>query len=314
MTNANESLPTKSRPPEDGSDRKPPLTREQRELRQAQVRTGGSRLAEVAALLRGEEGPEPDDQDDPGSDGDQGGPDDQGAPEARNARQPGKPTGKPKTLLELSKRVGVPVEELYDLEIPLRVANGEKKTITLAELKDYRDQQDDHQLDRIAWSEEREREHADIARSRAELSELLAMVPEDKLKPEVLNKIRARHEGIMSMERQRTLRRIPEWHDEDTRAEELQGIAEHLADYGFSPNTLQGIYDHRMLAYMRDNWLRKRRLSAALEKVKPVRTETPSRSRAASRKPQSDSSVRSSAGPRTLERQVAQVSQLLRGD
>jgi hypothetical protein len=309
MTNVNESSTPKSQP-NDNADRKPPPTREQRELAQAKARTGGSRLAEVAALLRGEEGAGPDDQDDGDLGGDQGGPDDQGAPAPRNGKAP----KQPKSLLELSKAVGVPVEELYNLEIPLRVANGDKKTITLADLKDYRDQQDDHQLDRIAWSEEREREHADIARSRAELAELLQMVPEDKLKPEVLNKIRTRHEGMVSLERQRTLRRIPDWHDEGTRAEELQGIAEHLADYGFSANALQGIYDHRMLAYMRDNWLRKRRLSAALEKVKPVRTETPSRSRAATRKTQSDSSVRPSTGPRTMERQVAQVSQLLRGD
>lgn len=305
MTNANESLPMKSQPPDDdNAARRPPPSREQRELTQAKARTGGSRLAEVAALLRGEAGP--DDQDDP-DDATVPGEDREPAPPQRNGKAP----RQVKSLVEASKALGIPVEDLYNLEIPLRVASGEKKTITLAELKNYRDEQDDHQLDRIAWSEEREREHADLARSRAELAELLAMVPEDKLKPDVLNKIRTRHEGMVSLERQRTLRRIPEWHDEGTRAEELEGIAEHLADYGFSANALQGIYDHRMLAYMRDNWLRKRRLSAALEKVKPVRTETPSRSRPAARR--QAESVRPATGPRTVESQVAQVSQLLKG-
>jgi hypothetical protein len=136
MTNVNESSTPKSRlPADDNADRKPPPTREQRELAQAKARTGGSRLAEVAALLRGEEGAGPDDQDDGDLGGDQGGPDDQGAPAPRNGKAP----KQPKSLLELSKAVGVPVEELYNLEIPLRVANGDKKTITLADLKDYRD-------------------------------------------------------------------------------------------------------------------------------------------------------------------------------
>ncbi len=306
MTNANESSTPKNLPADDNAGRKPPPTREQRELAQARTRTGGSRLAEVAALLRGDEGG-PDDLDDQADDQAPGPDGDREPPPQRNAKTP----RQVKSILDASKALGIPVEDLYNLEIPLRVASGEKKTVTLAELKDYRDQEDDHKLDRIAWSEEREREHADIARSRAELAELLQMVPEDKLKPDVLNKIRTRHEGMVSLERQRTLRRIPEWHDEGTRAEELEGIAEHLADYGFSANALQGIYDHRMLAYMRDNWLRKRRLSAALEKVKPVRTETPSRSRPAARRQQE--SVRPATGPRNVESQVAQVSQLLKG-
>ena len=309
MTNVNESSTNQNRqlPDDDNADRRPPRSREERIERQARQRPGGSALAEVAKILRGEEAG-PDDQDQDGVDRDG---DDQDAPAPRaNGREP----RQVKSLVDISKALGVPVEDLYNLEIPLRVANGDRKTIKLSELKDYRDQQDDHQLDRLAWSEEREREHADIARSRAELSELLAMVPEDKLKPDVLNKIRTRHEGMVTLERQRTLRRIPDWHDEGTRAEELELIANHLADYGFSPNALQGIYDHRMLAYMRDNALRKRRLSAALEKVKPVRTETPARSRAAQRKPAAESVRTSTKGPRNLERQVSAVASLLRGD
>lgn len=291
--------------PDDGGDRKPPPTREERQAREAKARSSTDRLAEIGRLLRGEEGEDEGDVVDPIPQDEDVDPE---QPPPRNAK-----ARQVKSLVDVSKALGIPVEELYNLEVPLRVASGDRKTIKLSELKDYRDAEDDHKLDRIAWSEEREREHADIARSRAEIADLLAMVPEDKLKPEVMAKIRQRHEGLITLERQKTLRRIPEWHDEDARRSDLEGIAEHLADYGFSANALQGIHDHRMLAYMRDNWLRKQRLSKALEKVKSVRTDTPARSRPASRSQQSQS-VRPSTGPRTVERQVAQVSQLLRGD
>lgn len=284
---ANDTVTGNRRPPRDRSQDPPQPT-------------GTERLKQIGRMMRGEDDDAPnlvDDQDDQ-DDGEQ-------------PRVNGKAPREVKSLLDVSKALGIPVEDLYNLEVPLRVASGDRKTIKLSELKDYHDAEDDHKLDRIAWSEEREREHADIARSRAELSELIAMVPEDKLKPEVLNAIRARHEGMINLERQKTLRRIPDWHDEDRRRGDLEGIAEHLADYGFSANALQGIHDHRMLAYMRDNWLRKQRLSAALEKVKTVRTETPSRSRPATRT--QPGAVRATHQPRELDRQVSEVAKLLRG-
>lgn len=250
-------------------------------------------LDQISRLISGE--PE-------GDQGDQG--DDEQPP------QRGK---KPKTFDDVAKLLGVDVAALYDLEIPLRPGDGAKGGVAkkLGELKDYFSAQDDHRLDRLDWEERRDREQASIARERAELTELMGAIPPDKLNADIINAARRRIDAVVQSERRKTLERIPAWGDDNTRTVELEGIAEHLADYGFPAVALQGITDHRMLMYMRDNWLRMKRLQDALEKVKPVRTPGTPRAQATGSAPRP---VRpQSQSTRVLDQQVDAISKLLRG-
>lgn len=230
-------------------------------------------------------------------------------------QQPPKPRddGKPptfKSLDDVAKALKIDVAQLYDLEVPLRGDAKERKK--LGELKDYFAGQDDHRLDRISWEEQRSQQQAELARSRLEIAELLKAFPPDKLNSQVLDAARKRQDAYVTGERKKTLDRIPEWKDDDRRAVEIAGIVEHLRDFGLPAETLQGIHDHRMLAYMRDNWLRMTRLKAALEKVQAVRPATPPRSKPAGKGP-SSTPVRPSAGPAGTAAQVAAISKLLRG-
>jgi hypothetical protein len=224
--------------------------------------------------------------------------------------EPGKPKA-PKSLDDVAKSLGVDPAALYDLEIPLRGDGKDKSAKKLGELKDYFAAQDDHQLDRLAWEETRGREQASIARERAELAELMAAIPRDKLNQDVLNIARQKIDAHVASERRKTLERIPTWSDDNVRTVELTGIVEHLADYGFPASALHGITDSRMLAYMRDNWLRMKRLQDALDKVKPVRTAQPGRAKANASAPEPVRASRESA--RSLEKQVDAISKLLRG-
>ena len=305
MTNANQqsTVPSAQNPQNqinDGDDLDDDGPRQQRGGKRGP--SSADQLAEIGKLLRGE-ADDQGDQDD-SDQGDQDG-DDQ-PPQGRRA---------PRTLDEVAKALGIDVAALYELELPERAAAGENKgkRLKLGQLKDYYARQDDHALDRITWEETRDREQASIARERQELSELMAAIPADKLNQETLNAVRLRIDGVVKAERRKTLQRIPTWADDNTRTVELQGIAEHLADYGFPAAALQGISDHRMLAYMRDNWLRMRRLQDALDKVKPVRTPGTPRSRATGAAPAQVRPQQSQSSTRSLNNQVSAVSKLLRG-
>ena len=264
-----------------------PIEAPPRDPRQAP--TSRDSLAEIGRLIRGEPEPEP-------------------AAE-KPAPDSGKP--KPKSLDDAAKALGLTVAELYELDVPLRGEGKDRSVKKLGELKDYFSAQDDHSLERLEWEERRDREQASVARERAELAELLSAVPRDKLDPRVLETVRKKIDATISAERRKTLDRIPQWGDDNTRTVELTGIAEHLADYGFPASALQGITDHRMLAYMRDNWLRMTRLQTALEKVKQVRTPQPGRAKANTSAPEQVRDHRESA--RSLDKQVDAVSKLLRG-
>lgn len=224
----------------------------------------------------------------------------------------GKPRPKLKSLDQLAKVLKLDPADLYEIEVPLR-AGSEKKAMKLGELKDYFDSQDDHRLQRLEWDEERGRQEAALARDRAELSDILKLVPQDKLDSKILEGIRRRQDNLVLTERRRTLERIPSWRDEESRARDLEAIAEHLRDYGFPASVLATITDHRMLAYMRDNVLRMRRINEALERVKPHRGATLPRSRSSAGAP-AKQPVRPSAGARTtLSQKVDAVSKLIRG-
>jgi len=264
-----------------------PVAAPPRDPRQAP--TSRDSLAEIGRLIRGEPEPDP--------------------------VEPGKPPGdakpKPKSLDDAAKALGLTVAELYELDVPLRGEGKDRAAKKLGELKDYYAAQDDHSLERLQWEEKRDKEQASVARERAELAELMASIPREKLDPRVIDIVRQKIDANINAERRKTLDRIPQWGDDNTRTVELTGIAEHLADYGFPASALQGITDHRMLAYMRDNWLRMTRLQSALEKVTQVRTPQPGRAKANTSAPEQ---VRNhSESVRSLDKQVDAISKLLRG-
>jgi hypothetical protein len=274
------------------------------------------KLAQVSALLRGEPSPVPVSGDPQGMAGVAGGDDlarlsasletDQPA----QLREPGERVDPLESLDALAQTLGVEAANLYQVKVPTR--DGE--TITLGELKDYHAQRGEHEVERLAWEEQRVTEQADLARSRQELAELLSAVPRDKLRPEIIERVRQVHETRMAVERSKLLDRVPEWKDDAKRSEEMDKIAGHLADYGIPKSALAEITDHRLLVYMRDNMARKARLDAALAQVREVRTPPPPGS---SKPPVNKSgSTRQGQpnGPQAQRARLGEISKLLRGE
>ena len=191
-----------------------------------------------------------------------------------------------KKFNDLAGKLGVELNDLYKLEI----SQAEDGTpVTVENLKDYYGKQADVTLREIEFEERRTKQESDLLQAQAELRELMAELPEKAIKPEVLQKVRAKHDAQVKIERQRTLEVIPEWQEQKTRETDIEGMAEHLKQYGYPVDHLERVADHRMIKYIRDNWKRELRIRKALEAVKAGKPNPTSRQKPAAKAPQKHS-------------------------
>lgn len=190
----------------------------------------------------------------------------------------------PTKFNDLAGATDLDLDALYKLEIQLEGAD----PVSIETLKDSYKEAHDFDLKVIEFEEKRTTEVNELVRAQTELQEILSSLPASAVKPEVLEKLRAKAEQTNTEERQKTLEVIPEWNNAESRAADIGAMVEHLQGYGFPPNYLQQIGNHRQLRYIRDNMLREKRIKAALAKV---RTAKPDKSGNAS--PQSKAASKS---------------------
>lgn len=183
---------------------------------------------------------------------------------------------------DLAGKLGLELEDLYKLEVS-QATDG--SPVTVENLKDHYARQDDIDLRELEFEERRTQHEAEMMRAQEELREIMAALPEKAIKPEVLQKVREKHEAQVRLERQRALELIPEWKDEKTRTADIEGMVEHLQQYGYPVNYLERVADHRQIKYIRDNWLREKRIRAALEKVRAGKPNPTSRNKASNKAP-----------------------------
>lgn len=174
------------------------------------------------------------------------------------------PSKPPDSMEVLSKRLGFKPEQLYEVKIPLRDG---AEPLTIGQLKDRIAEVVDLEQREMQFDQRRVKQEGEMLRAQTEIREILAMLPKESIKPEMVNKIRQRHEANMQRERQATLEHIPEWHDEKRRTEDIQGMIDLLADYGFDEGFIASVTDHRAIKFIRDMYIRDKRIKAALAKV-----------------------------------------------
>lgn len=171
----------------------------------------------------------------------------------------------PTKFNDLAGKLGIELDELYKLEVS-QAEDG--SVVTVENLKDFYADQGDIELRETEFEERRIQQEADLMKAQDELREIIAALPERAVKPEVLQKVREKHEAQMTLERKKTLDVIPEWQDDERRTNDIEKMSEHLQQYGYPVNYLERVADHRMMKYIRDNYLREQRIRAALAKVK----------------------------------------------
>jgi hypothetical protein len=165
----------------------------------------------------------------------------------------------------LIKRHKLTAEQVYAIKVPM--ANG-AEPITLGKLKDRVGELVDLETRELQFDNRRVKAEGELLRAQTEMRELLALVPKDQIKPEMVEKIRRRHEATQAAERRATLEHIPEWQDEERRTKELQSMVELVEDYGFGAEFLTTVVDHRAIKMIRDYMLMRTRIQKALANVK----------------------------------------------
>lgn len=189
----------------------------------------------------------------------------EGAPGERGE----KPKAKPKNLNELAERLGVEVSELYDVAVP---AGHGREAMTLGSIKDRYDSWAALESDRLALTETRVQQEAELTRGRAELQELLSMIPRDKLlNTEVLQRVAARVAERTKAQDAQVLAVIPEWKDEAVQTAERGEIAKLLEGYGLTAPEVKAIRNPGLVRFMRDAMRREKQVRAALAQVRQVK-------------------------------------------
>lgn len=214
----------------------------------------GSRLDRLKALLNDEAGESPDTGE---------------AGESQPNAQPkaGKPKGKPKVLHDLAERLELAPEDLYAVEIPM----SDGKTLSIGKLKDAAAKESDLTVRELAFEERISNTEAEWARGQRELQALMAAVDPKAIKPEVREQVRLHVAAETKRERELTLKHIPQWQNETVRDAELAGMVELLKDYGIGEQFLSANPNHKVFRFVRDAFLRKQRITAALAKVVEVK-------------------------------------------
>lgn len=183
--------------------------------------------------------------------------------ETEQADDPSKP---PTSVEAVAKRLSLKPEQVYAIKVPM--PNG-AEALTVGQLKDRVGELVDLETREMEFDQRRTKQEGELLRAQQEMREVLAQVPKDALKPELLEKARTRHEATMRRERQLTLEHIPAWSDENRRTADMQGMMDFISEWGFDGESfLPTLVDHRAIKFVRDMWLRDQRIKKALENVK----------------------------------------------
>lgn len=183
-----------------------------------------------------------------------------------------------KTLTDLAKKLGVKQSELYNVKITLR---DQETNVTLGQLKDAYQDSEEISFQKIEWGEAKAKEEQQLARGRKELEVLVSLLPKDSLNKENLKQAAEIVQAQLDRSRKDVLKRIPDWEDKEVRATEVKGIDEHLSKYGIK---LSELTDSRLVHYIRNTWLREKRIEEALAKVRKVETKTKEPSQSSGRR------------------------------
>lgn len=186
-------------------------------------------------------------------------------PETDGGDEVDDPSKPPASVDAAAKRLKLTAEDVYKIKVPM--PNG-AEAVTIGDLKDRVGELVDLEARELTFDQRRQKSEGELMRAQQEMRELIASVPKEHLKPELLDKARRRHDSMMNMERERTLEFIPSWNDERKMETDKVGMRALMTEYGFDDTFLETVTDHRALKFIRDMWMRDARIKKALADVK----------------------------------------------
>lgn len=174
----------------------------------------------------------------------------------------------PMSLDSLAEKLGVEVAELYSMQIGMPDGG---EAMTLSDLKDLATERQRDVAERLEWEGEKSKERNRLQNERSEMQKVLSLIPSQFRSPELLSQARDAIDKERQIEAARLVDRVPEWRDPKAFAADMETITPHIGEFGFSKEELRSVYDHRLLAYIRHNALREKRLSEVLAEARERR-------------------------------------------
>jgi len=178
------------------------------------------------------------------------------------ADDPNKPVS---NLNQLAKRLGVKDEDVYKILVPMKDG---AEPMALGALKDRVGELVDLDARELEFETRRVRNEGETLRAQQELRDLMALIPQDKITPELVAKVRKSHETTRSREVALTLEHIPSWSDERARTADLNKMVAMLNEYGLPESFITTVVDHRAMKFIRDSMVIRERVLKALKDVK----------------------------------------------
>jgi hypothetical protein len=199
---------------------------------------------------------------------------DEGDSPALDLDEPDDPNKPVTNLDQLAKRLGAKPEDVYKILVPMKDG---APPIALGELKDRVGELVDLDARELEFETRRVRNEGETLRSQQELRDLMALIPRDKITPELLARVRSSHEATRSREAALTLEHIPSWNDERARTAELTKMVKMLSEYALPESFITTVVDHRAMKFIRDSMIIRERIMKALKDVKipPRKGATP---------------------------------------
>lgn len=206
------------------------------------------------------------------------------------AEKPTEPV-RPRSIAEVAERLGLKVEEVYELEVPL---TGDGQKMTIGRLKDSISELKAFEGHKLAFEEEKVKFENGATRAKDELSTIVKRL-KDVIPPQhfesVMKAGRDEYTAKLNEERAKVFEFIPEWQDKDTLAKEVEEINNFLEPY-FGKKAFSQFNNAKMIKLLRDTTKRELRVRQAIAKM----TEVTPTAKAASKKTPVQTDTRRSSG------------------
>lgn len=172
-------------------------------------------------------------------------------------------------LAMLAEKAGLTIEELYAVEVKL---GDDLEPTTLGKLKDNFRDYSKLETAQSSFDEHRTEFENDMIRSRAELQEVIKLLPQ--VPQELIQQAQESFQAARDTERAALYLIKPEWKDPEVFARAQDQVMETVKDYGFTRVDLDAVLDHRLTKLLHDFHTMRERFKAANAGAKKVVTGT----------------------------------------
>lgn len=169
----------------------------------------------------------------------------------------------PKDIKRAMKRLNLKQEQFDEILVDIEGQN----PVPFKTLRSRVGELLDLETNQVRFEDHRIRTEGELMRSREELRAVMALIPPDRITPQLLEKVRTNHAQMTARERQSTLDVIPAWKDEKIMERDTTGMKKFVGNWGFDSNWLDQITDHRAIKFIRDMYLRDLKIQAKLAEV-----------------------------------------------